>query len=781
MPTSTILLAFAALALQDAGQGAGAAPQQQDPPAPRSPQGAGADPRQAMWPSPTAEDWAKPVPIVWQRTWDDAVAMSKETGKPIMIAVNMDGEIASEHYAGKRYRDPEVAKLFEPYVSVIASVYRHNPRDYDENGNRIPCPRFGCVTCGEHIAMEPIVYEKYLDETRVAPRHIMIELDGSESYDIFYAFDVKSVLVGIEEGITARESTELPDDSGDKPIEALVSSRRHEHRVMVEQRFRQAKRQEKLRLLDVSAQLGMQAPIELLRQAIFGLDVEVASKARRVLASQRSEAAIDLIARALEVPMPAEERELLIGALEAMSAQFPRARSLAITLRGISGEPRGPEVAKIRAALAASDGAKVAKTRYEVEARIESASKGAAASKDPMVLAEAELLRAEATLRLAVDPEAQASAGRSPAERRRVTELRYADARAAATEAETLGLSDWRTDAVIGLLDHYSGRSAASKERIARAFERMTADPAAAASETALGWTGMGMLSLFSAEKVRAIRAAAKAKGDWPKDWAADAAAAFDLLAQHPLGNDRHALDYHDFLVSMGARRRALEVLMSGVERFPGSEQLHARLRQRVLWSRGVDALEETYGRMTAAASADEVTFWHAGIAHIVAGEFRRRRGGPAEAAKSYGRAITAFEEVAKRAPSYDGAAKHYVAIAIAGQGRIAMEAGELERSADLLIRAFETKPDAAGVLDGLNISAVTTTRFLLPQLANADQKDVEARLLAAMEKLPAKALALPDYETPPNTPAARNRDARGRQRPARGGDEGSGGGQGGR
>ena len=145
------------------------------------------------------------------------MAVSKETGKPIMIAVNMDGEIASEHYAGKRYRDPEVAKLFEPYVSVIASVYRHNPRDHDENGNRIPCPRFGCVTCGEHIAMEPIVYEKYLDETRVAPRHIMVELDGSESYDIFYAFDVKSVLVGIEEGITTRTSTELPDDSGDRP------------------------------------------------------------------------------------------------------------------------------------------------------------------------------------------------------------------------------------------------------------------------------------------------------------------------------------------------------------------------------------------------------------------------------------------------------------------------------------------------------------------------------------------------------------------------------------
>ena len=51
--------------------------------------------------------------------------------------------------------------------------------------------------------------------------------------------------------------------------------------MMVEQRFRQAKRQEKLRLLDVSAELGLQAPLELLRQAIFGLDLEVASRAAR--------------------------------------------------------------------------------------------------------------------------------------------------------------------------------------------------------------------------------------------------------------------------------------------------------------------------------------------------------------------------------------------------------------------------------------------------------------------------------------------------------------------
>lgn len=47
-------------------------------------------------------------------------------------------------------------------MCVIASVYRHTPRDHDERGQRIPCPRFGSVTCGEHIAIEPLLFDKFM-------------------------------------------------------------------------------------------------------------------------------------------------------------------------------------------------------------------------------------------------------------------------------------------------------------------------------------------------------------------------------------------------------------------------------------------------------------------------------------------------------------------------------------------------------------------------------------------------------------------------------------------
>ena len=140
--------------------------------------------REEMWRAPTAEEWAMPCLITWQRTFEDAWAVSEATGKRVLVCVNMDGEIASEHYAGVRYRQPAAAVLYEPYVCVIASTYRHTPRDHDEDGERIPCPRFGTVTCGEHIAIEPILYEKYFEGKRISPRHIALsrepELEAGE-------------------------------------------------------------------------------------------------------------------------------------------------------------------------------------------------------------------------------------------------------------------------------------------------------------------------------------------------------------------------------------------------------------------------------------------------------------------------------------------------------------------------------------------------------------------------------------------------------------------------
>ncbi|MEM9380555.1 MAG: hypothetical protein AAGB93_11450 [Planctomycetota bacterium] len=722
--------------------------------------------REAMWPAPTAEDWAKPVQIQWQRTWEDAVAVSRETGKPIMIAVNMDGEIASEHYAGIRYRDPEVGKLFEPYVSVIASVYRHNPRDYDENGDRIPCPRFGCVTCGEHIAMEPLVYSMYLDETRVAPRHIGVELDGTEYYDVFYAFDVKSVLDAWREGIENRENTEKPG-TDDKSLEELVASRDARDRVLIEKRFRKGERRERARLLEISSKLGAGAPVELLRLALFGLDVEVASQARKILAEQRSEAAIDLIAEALGVPMPPEERDMLIGALEEMGKEYPRARSLSVTLRGLDAVPEGTEVAQLASALAATPEREVAVARYELEARIEGSL--AEPAESPVARGRAELERAEATLRLAVDPEALQSLAAGRGEARRFTELRFRDAIEAAKTAEGLGVRNWRSDAVIGIASYYLDVRDAGKptwpDRMVSAYESMTSDESAADNQATTGWIGMATLSLFTDARIRSIGRAARANREWPREWMTEVNTAFDLLARHPLGTDEQVAKHHDFLVRMGAGKRAFDALTRGLDRFEGSWALHARLRDRLLRSKGVTGLQASYAKRKGRPGASATAAWYAGYAGLVAGEFRRRRSQSDEAAASYRGAIADFEEAVRRDPTTRPTSEHYAAMALAGMAAVELERDELLTATTLLVQSFERWPDAANALDGMNASAVTTSNLVMARLKWAGLDEAADTLQAARDALDPRLLAPPAFETPPDTPAARNRDRRGRLR----------------
>src|SRR5262249_55931301 len=67
-------------------------------------------------------------------------------------------------------------------------------RDFDDQGRRIPCPRVGEITCGEHIDLEPELFEKYLaDGERVAPRHAVVLQDGTKAWDLSLIFDLKDL------------------------------------------------------------------------------------------------------------------------------------------------------------------------------------------------------------------------------------------------------------------------------------------------------------------------------------------------------------------------------------------------------------------------------------------------------------------------------------------------------------------------------------------------------------------------------------------------------------
>ena len=164
---------------------------------------------------------ASPASSRGSARWEDAQRRrASETGKPILVCVNMDGEIASEHYAGVRYRQPEIATLYEPYVCVIASVYRHTPRDHDEQGRRILCPRFGSVTCGEHIAIEPELYEQVLRRAahRAAPHRASSSTGRAETYDVFYAWDTDIGVHDAAQGRREPPAAEPPLARGDRSL-----------------------------------------------------------------------------------------------------------------------------------------------------------------------------------------------------------------------------------------------------------------------------------------------------------------------------------------------------------------------------------------------------------------------------------------------------------------------------------------------------------------------------------------------------------------------------------
>jgi hypothetical protein len=246
----------------------------------------------------------------------------------------MDGEIASEHYAGVRYRQPEIAELYDQYVCVIASVYRHTPRDHDEQAGACCARASASVTCGEHIAMEAHAYAQYLDGQRVAPRHIGVELEGAapgtagaEMFDMYYAWDTDSVFNAVRQGLANRAraraaaAAERPEPAGAAGQPRLAAARGGRGPLGAG-RPRAAALAARGR-----AGPGGAAPVELLRLGRLQRRPRARGPraarpgAGRVAGRPRRDH------RVARLPMPASDRQALVEALARLGVDSPRARS----------------------------------------------------------------------------------------------------------------------------------------------------------------------------------------------------------------------------------------------------------------------------------------------------------------------------------------------------------------------------------------------------------------------------------------------------------------------
>lgn len=684
--------------------------------------------REQMWPAPTAADWAKPCLITWQRTYDDAVALSQKTGRSILLCINMDGEIASEHYAGIRYRQPEIAALYKPYINVIASVYRHTPRDHDEEGHRILCPRFGGVTCGEHIAIEPILYEKFLDGQRIAPRHIMVELDGSETYDVFHAFDTDSVFKAIREGGERIEKRDLPKVRGDQTIVERVTSTDSGDRNAVEAAYINGDRALRRKILEKALAANAPAPVGLLRLALFGFDEELANTARQILANATSVDAIDLIAEALRVAMPKAQRDELVAAMERLGGKSADARTLAAVHRGLS---TGSAVIDVKKWSAVIDPTATPSMDYsEAAARISQVDH-AFEKKD----AAAHVGVAQAFLLRAVDGFAD------PVVSTRQAEALLGDALASANEAKKLGAKGYGVNSVLAVIAYLNDDPTEARKLSVLAMKDIP--------DEASDWNSMIVLGLFAEQRRSAIRGALTRRKSWPREWLADLHAAHTILIKHPHGTVSQATTYHDFLLSLRAWRKASTILNAAIDRFPDSSPLHDRLRAAVIQRDGVNGLEAEYKRRLASNDASVNLPWFAGYASIVTAEFHHRSRRLKAAMNAYDRAIAHYEDCIRANADTRPTSDHYVAMALGGKARTAFEQQDLKTSLSCVLASFKRKASSAASLDGLNLSTVDTAKMLLSKLKTSNHPTMASRLKKALDQLNPKLLELPAYEGP--------------------------------
>ncbi len=688
--------------------------------------------RGGSWSPPSAAEWNRPLRIAWQRSVEDAEALSKALGKPLLVCVNMDGESASEAYAGRFYRDPEFAALFDAFVPIIVSPNRHAARDHDDAGRRIACPRFGSITCGEHLDVEAVAFERYFDGQRVAPRHVAIALGGKKLFDCFLNMDVSPVLEGLR-GVAAGAPTIR--DAQPRPERAaseLLASRVAADRAAVEAAYVAGDASARRALLEAARKHADAEPHELLRLGLADPDAALRALARKALAETASANAVPLVADAIRGTEDATERNTLLGALERLSKGSARARIAAIVYRALGTESKAIDVkAWVSACRKEATPDPADADADALERRIDDLlAKRKASPKDgklPLGIARATLRLAELRMGMRKDPS-----------------FLLADARSAAEEAVQLGGPKAAARAIQCKAAWLAGAYEDAYGFAREAAPKLLDD--ASSADTAFA------LAIFAGSYVRDIGKANEETKPWPPEWLTDAHAAYRVLAIHPVPMPEQAVAHVDLLNQVGAPDVAAAALKQAMARFPESSGIHDRYRARVLAEKGLEGLEPAYAALVAETPDSAGLRWFAGYATLVVAEFHKRGLRDDEAAAAYGRAIDLFETSVEVNPWYRDTASHYVALALAGRGRIALEKGDLESAVGDLVACVERRPEAVESEDGLGRTPQITLMALRGTLEREEKADLLAKLRAALEDANVE-LPEPTWGRPPSSP----------------------------
>ncbi|MHC4822371.1 MAG: hypothetical protein ACYTDX_11745, partial [Planctomycetota bacterium] len=315
-------------------------------------------------------------------------------------------------------------------------------------------------------------------------------------------------------------------------------------RTAVESAYREGDKAQREALLKKALENPSQAPLDLLRLAVFGLDADMAKLARKALAASDTPGAIGLIVDAMRVPMAPAERDALIEALARLGRASPKARWLAVVHTGLASSAGAVDIREWKSAGAKYE-APDRRDLDELESTLASTSEEE--PQDAAVLTEL----AESYLARAMS--ARNSGNALMRDARIFARLGFEDARRMALQAEERGGAGWRTDTVLALSAYYSGDADGAYPRAEAAVKAL---PAGEGS-----WNSYAVLTVFAEGRWKAIKKAVNAKEDWPPEWLTDLHSAYGVLRDHPHGTDAQVLWHYRLLSWLGSPAQAIRVL----------------------------------------------------------------------------------------------------------------------------------------------------------------------------------------------------------------------------
>lgn len=645
--------------------------------------------------------------VAWQRNLDDALAVQKTTGLPLLIAVNMNGEVFNDRFRTDTYVDPAFAESTRGYVCVAASPDRHTERDYDSLGRRVECPFFPGCTCSEHIHIEPELYRRYFGGKRNAPRHVAVSPDGTILFDRFLDASMQTAI----DAIAKNRGTPKPDQLGPtNDLEQLFQRRDTVARGCLEALYRSGNFDVRRKVLEMAA-TATNEPVDLLRMALREDDNRLFGYAARALAKRATKDSLIDIEDALARLDDPEVTKVLLARLGEISSTDKAAGRLFSHFDWTADE-----------------------SLPQPWSNAWSPAKFDASSRDSV---EAELDRCEAILKQQPDDE--------------VTRLQLGTAQLALGEliAATGGKGPefWFLDAVLSAkkIRGEDLQAEAQALRAAAAWPRGDADAAGKAAVLAMStaksdrkpdaWLAAQLLGVVL--RTTAQIGYGKAQADPEASLRAEIVRtelALQLVEKRNQLSEGACLTGIGLLEFGGLRHLAAAHLEALVKTFPGSAAVHERWRNRLLIDLGAEGMRAHYARFVATASDAPAAQWFTGYANLVAAEQNVRDARSAEARSAYDTAIDAFGKSAAGNETFADSANHCAVLCLGGRALLRHLAGDGEGAVQDLLRAAALRPASLDEADGLERKPRALASRIARELAAAGKTSLSEQLASIVQ-----------------------------------------------